>query len=115
MLTDGIEGVYVETHNWGKTAKFLQELGFKVEFSTDHGSGMLRNGDGPYVFSEEVPEDHQPVEMQVLLRVADDDACNPGPPVEVVKPFEDTHYGTREMQVRDLMDAPGALQAPARP
>ena len=28
MATEGIEGVYVETRNWGKTARFLQELGF---------------------------------------------------------------------------------------
>ena len=27
MTTDGIEAVFLETHNWGKTAKFLQALG----------------------------------------------------------------------------------------
>ena len=47
MATEGIEGIYVETHNWGKTARFFRELGFAIEFETDHGSGMLRCGDGP--------------------------------------------------------------------
>ncbi len=111
MATEGIEGVYVETHNWGKTAKFLQSLGFDVEFSTEHGSGMFRNGDGPYLFVEEQPEDHE-LQVQMLLRVADADACNPGPPAEVVRPFEDTHYGTREMHVRDPDGRIWSLQAP---
>ena len=113
MATEGIEGVYVETRNWGKTVRFLQELGFDVEFATDHGSGMLRNGEGPYVFVEEVPEADQP-QVQVLLRVADAGACQPGPPVEVVSPFEDTHYGTSEMRVRDPDGRIWSLQAPAQ-
>jgi len=56
MTTDGIEAVFLETHNWGKAAKFLQALGFELEFSTDHNSGQLRNGDGPSVFIAEIPE-----------------------------------------------------------
>lgn len=35
MATKGIEAVFVETHNWGKAAKFFQALGFELEFSTD--------------------------------------------------------------------------------
>ena len=60
MTTEGIEAVFLETHNWGKAAKFFQALGFELEFSTDHSSGQLRNGDGPYVFIAEVPEDREP-------------------------------------------------------
>jgi hypothetical protein len=55
MTTKGIEAMFLETHNWGKAVKFWQELGFELEFSTDHGSGQLRNGDGPYLFIAEVP------------------------------------------------------------
>ena len=58
--TEGIEAVFLETHNWGKSAKFFQALGFELEFATDHDSGQLRNGDGPYVFIAEVPEDQEP-------------------------------------------------------
>lgn len=34
MSTDGIEAVFVETHNWGKSAKFFQSLGYELEFGT---------------------------------------------------------------------------------
>jgi hypothetical protein len=46
MTTEGIEAVFLETHNWDKSAKFFQGLGFEIEFATDHNSGQLRNGDG---------------------------------------------------------------------
>jgi hypothetical protein len=90
MATEGIEAVFVETRNWGKAG----------------------NGDGPYVFVAEVPEDREP-QVQVVLKVADADAFRPDPAIEVVTPFEDTHYGTREMTVRDPDGRVWSLQAPA--
>lgn len=113
MATEGIEAVYLETHNWGKSAKFFRELGFEVEFETDHGSGQLRNGDGAYIFLVEVPEGQEP-QTQIALKVAEEDAFRPGPVVEVVSPFEDTHYGTREMIVRDPDGRCWNLQAPGK-
>jgi len=109
--TDGIEAVFLETHNWGKAARFFQALGFELELETDHASGQLRNGDGPYLFIAEVPED-QEVGIQVVLEVTDEDALRLDPVVEVVAPFEDTHYGTREMTVRDPDGRLWSLQAP---
>jgi hypothetical protein len=111
MTTEGIEAVFLETHNWGKAAKFFQALGFELEFATDHASGQFRNGAGPYVFVAEVPEDREP-QMQIALRVPD--AFSLDPAVEVVTPFEDTHYGTREMTVRDPDGRVWSLQAPAK-
>ena len=113
MATEGIEAVFLETRNWGKAAKFFQALGFDLEFSTDHSSGQLRNGDGPYVFIAEVPGDREP-QVQVMLKVADEDAFRPDPAIEVVTPFEDTHYGTREMTVRDPDGRLWSLQARAK-
>jgi hypothetical protein len=113
MTTEGIEGVYVETHNWGKAAGFFQALGFDVDFSTDHGSGLLRNGGGPYLFLSEIPENREP-QVQIILKVADADAFRPDPAVEVITPFEDTHYGTKEMTVRDPDGRIWSLQAPAK-
>jgi uncharacterized glyoxalase superfamily protein PhnB len=110
--TEGIEAVFLETHNWGKAAKFFQALGFELEFATGHGSGQLRRGDGPYVFIAEVPED-KAVGMQVVLHVPDADALHLDPIVEVVTPFADTHWGTREMTVRDPDGRTWSLQAPA--
>ena len=110
MPTEGIEAVFLETHNWGKAAKFFQALGFELEFATDHNSGQLRNGDGPYVFIAEVPEDREP-QVQVVLKVPGADALALDPVVEVVTPFADTHYGTREMTVRDPDGRLWTLQA----
>jgi len=113
MSTEGIEAVFLETHNWGKAAKFFQTLGYQVEFATDHASGQLRNGAGPYIFIAEVPADREP-QMQIMLKVPDADAFRPDPAVEVVTEFEDTHYGTREMTVRDPDGRIWSLQAPAK-
>jgi uncharacterized glyoxalase superfamily protein PhnB len=111
MSTEGIEAVFLTTHNWGKAAKFFQTLGFELEFATDHDSGQLRNGSGPYVFIAEVPEDEEPA-MQIVLKVADAGAFSTSAAVEVVTPFADTHYGTREMTVRDPDGRIWSLQAP---
>lgn len=113
MFTDGIGALVLETHNWGKTAKFLQALGFTLEFETDHNSGQLRHGDGPPIFVAEIPADQQP-HVQVALRVADADAFRPDPVLDIVSPFRDTHYGTREMLVRDPDGRLWNLQAPGR-
>ena len=113
MSTEGIEAVFLETHNWGKSAKFFRTLGFELEFETDHNSGQLRNGDGPPVFIAEVPEDHD-THAQIVLKVADSDAVDLDPAVEVVAPFDDTHYGTREMTVRDPDGRHWVLQAPGK-
>ena len=113
MTTEGFEAVFLESHNWGKAAKFWQALGFELEFDTGHESGQLRNGAGPYVFVAEVPQSKQP-DLRVVLKVADADAFRPDPAVEVVSPFEDTHYGTREMTVRDPDGRLWTLQAPIK-
>lgn len=112
MTTDGIEAVFLETHNWGKTAKFLQALGYELEFDTGHNSGQLRNGDGPYVFVAEVPED-QSTDTRIVFRVDDADAFTADPIVDVVTPFAPTHWGTQEMVVRDPDGRLWSIQAPA--
>lgn len=115
MGTDGIEAVFLETHNWGKAAKFFQALGYRLELDTGHGSGQLRHdGGGPYVFIAEVPED-QPTGTRLVLRVADAATFDPEPIVEVVTPFEATHWGTQEMTVRDPDGRLWSVQAPVAP
>jgi hypothetical protein len=113
MSTEGIEAVYLETHNWGKAAKFFQGLGYELEFDTGHSSGQLRNGDGPYVFIAEVPPDRE-TGTRLVLKVPDADGFRPADGVEVVTPFEETHFGTREMTVRDPDGRLWNLQAPAK-
>lgn len=111
MTTEGIEAVFLETHNWGKAAGFFRSLGYELDFETDHNSGQLRNGDGPTVFVAEVPGTREP-RMRPVLRVPDADRFAPGPGVEVVTPFEETHFGTRMATVRDPDGRLWSLQAP---
>jgi uncharacterized glyoxalase superfamily protein PhnB len=113
MATEGIEAVFLTTHNWGKAAKFFQALGYELEFETDHNSGQLRNGEGPYLFIAEVPESQAP-QMQLVMKVADAEAFRADPAVEVVTPFADTHWGTKEMTVRDPDGRTWSLQAPGK-
>jgi uncharacterized glyoxalase superfamily protein PhnB len=110
-MTEGIEAVYLETHNWGKSAKFFQKLGYTVEFETDHNSGQLRNGDGPWIFVAEVPESQQPG-IQLVLAVADEDAVALDS-LDVATPFETTHWGARELTLRDPDGRVWRLQARA--
>jgi hypothetical protein len=110
MTTTGIEAVFLETHNWGKSAGFFQSLGFTLDFETDHNSGLLRNGDGPYVFIAEVPADRAPG-MQLVLKLADEKAL---PDVDVASQLQETHYGTTEMTVRDPDGRLWTLQAPGK-
>lgn len=81
-----------------------------MEFETDHDSGQLRNGDGPYLFISEVPQTHEP-SIALVLAVADEDAVDDG--LDVVTPFETTHWGAREMAVRDPDGRVWRLQARA--
>jgi uncharacterized glyoxalase superfamily protein PhnB len=113
MTSEGIEAVFLTTHNWGKAARFFQGLGYELEFDTGHSSGQLRNGDGPFLFIAEVPADQQP-SLRLVLKVPDADSFQADPAVEVVTPFEETHFGTREMTVRDPDGRLWSLQAPAK-
>ncbi|SKA21641.1 Ribbon-helix-helix protein, copG family [Enhydrobacter aerosaccus] len=109
--TEGIEAVFLTTHNWGKAAKFFQALGYTLEFETDHNSGQLRGASGPYLFIAEVPKAQEP-QIQLVIKVADEAKFQPAPNVEIVTPFQDTHWGTREMTVRDPDGRTWSLQAP---
>jgi hypothetical protein len=113
MATEGIEGVHLETHNWGKAAKFLRTLGYEAEFTTDHGSGLLRNGPGPYVLVTEIPADRTP-QAHLILKVADAAAFPPDASLDVVTPFEETHYNTQRMTIRDPDGRVWSVEAPTK-
>ncbi|HAP75436.1 MAG TPA: glyoxalase [Acidimicrobiaceae bacterium] len=99
MSTNGFDHVYMETHDWAASVAFWAALGFEVEFSTDHGSGMLRNpAGGPTVFLAQQPwEDPLAVELYLAAPAG----YEPPPGVEVVHPFTPTHWGTQVMVIRD--------------
>jgi hypothetical protein len=114
VSTEGIEAVFLTTHNWGRAAKFFQALGYELEFDTGHGSGQLRNGAGPSVFIAEVPAEHE-LQTRIVLRVPDAERFRADGIVEVVKPFAETHYGTSEMTVRDPDGRQWTLSTPSAP
>jgi hypothetical protein len=97
MAVDGVHSIYVETHNWGKSARFWQDLGFTLDLDLGTSGIFRAPSGGPYVFLEEVPED-QPLQLTPYFRLV-----NPDLPaaVEVVTPLEPTHWDTKVMEVRD--------------
>jgi len=111
MATDGIEGFYVETRNYGATAAFWSSLGFRKVLETDHGSGQWDHpAGGPFVF---IAEQHdRDLEMHPMLRVADAAAFNPARTPEFVQPFTLQHWGALEAIVRDPDGRNVSLHAP---
>ena len=99
MTTQGLEHLYLETHNWGRSVAFWEALGFKIDFETDHHSGQLVAPNGTRIFlAEQSPQ--EPVGSDIYLGVGHPP---PRPPesIDVVFDWTDTHWGTQVMTVRD--------------
>lgn len=113
MTTNGIEGLLIETHNWGKTVAFWKALGYELEFETDHHSGQLRHPNGgPYLFIAERPESQA---LQVVPALSVRDAAQFTPPKSgtVEQPFEEQHWGALEMRLADPDGRSIGIHAPA--
>lgn len=111
MATEGFEGFYVETRNYGATAAFWSSLGFRSAFETGHGSGQWEHpAGGPYVFINERHDAE--LSTHPILRVADATAFSPDRPVDFVSPFTAEHWGVMEALISDPDGRPVSLQAP---
>jgi hypothetical protein len=111
MATEGFQGFYLETRNYGATAAFWASLGFENVFETDHGSGQWRHPNGgPYVFIAE--QQGEPLETHPILHVADAAAFAPRRPPDYARPFEPQHWGVVEALLRDPDGRMVSLQAP---
>lgn len=111
MATEGFEGFYVETRNYGAMAAFWASLGFESAFETDHGSGQWEHPrGGPYVFINEQHDGE--LETHPILRVADSLAFAPDRPADFVQPFTPQHWVVVEAVVRDPDGRNVSLQAP---
>ena len=111
MTTEGIEGYYVMTRNYGATAAFWKSLGYEPTFESDHGSGQWINpAGGPYVFIDE--QQGEELETHPILRVPDAEAFAPERPLDLVRDFAPQHWGVLEAVVRDPDGRPVSLQAP---
>jgi hypothetical protein len=111
VATEGFEGFYVETTNYGATGAFWESLGFVNSFETDHHSGQWEHPKGgPWVFIAERPGPE--VETYPIFRVADAAAFAPSRPLEYARAFEPMHWDVLEALVRDPDGRTVALQAP---
>jgi hypothetical protein len=111
VATEGIEGFYLETRNYGATAAFWASMGFKNVFATDHGSGQWEHpGGGPYVFINEQHESD--LSTRPILHVADSTAFQPDRPTDFAQPFTPEHWGAVEALIRDPDGRVVSLQAP---
>jgi len=99
-MTKGVETIVLETHNFGKTVKFWQQLGYTLQFETDHGSGLLVNkSGGPDLFIAERPRERA---LRVELHLTSPDAVTrPPAPVEIVGDWHPSHWGTQLLEIRD--------------
>jgi hypothetical protein len=100
-MTNGLQGLLIETHNWGKTVAFWKALGYELEFETDHHSGQLRHpSGGPFLFIAERPEG-TPIQVQPVLAANDAATFTPPSSGTVVRPFEAQHWGVLELLLAD--------------
>lgn len=101
MTTEGIQGLLIETHNWGKTIAFWKALGYELEFETDHNSGQLRHpSGGPYLFIAERALG-TPLEVKLAVGVADAATFSPPSSGKVVRAFEPQHWPVLELLLAD--------------
>jgi hypothetical protein len=112
MATHGVEGLIIQTRNWGKTVAFWQALGYRIEFETGRNSGRLEHpGGGPYLFVVERPDAEDP-EIQPLVATSDADSFQPPRAGTVEHPFTARHWGAAEMLLRDPDGRHVSVQAP---
>jgi hypothetical protein len=112
MTTKGIEGVLVETHNWGKAVAFWKSLGYELELETDHHSGRLVHpGGGPWIFVAERPPQQA---LKIVLGFQTESATTFEPPSSgtVTEPFAKTHWGTVQMILGDPDGRDVSVEAP---
>ncbi len=67
MSSNGIEGLIVETHNWGKSIAFWRDLDYDLE----HSLVLRHPAAGPFIYLVERPETQN---LEVLPIVAVEDS-----------------------------------------
>ena len=112
MSTQGIQGIMIETSSWKESKDFWTQLGFNLDFETDHGSGQFSHPDGgPYVFVAERTEGAT-LEVQPVLGVTDSESFTPPAAGKVAIEFKPRHWGVMEMLVRDPDGRRLSIQGP---
>ena len=101
MNTNGIDHMVIETYDWEAGLAFWGGLGYEIEHDTGHRSGMLRNpAGGPGLFLREQSME-EPLGFDLYLSTASAAGFVVPANAVVVRPFTDTHWGTKVMSLRD--------------
>jgi hypothetical protein len=112
MSSKGIEGLIIETHNWGKSVAFWRGLGYELDFETDHHSGQLRHpSGGPFIFLAERPVT-QSLEFQPIIAVEDPTDFEAPSAGAVEREFTPRHWEVSEMLLLDPDGRRFSVQAP---
>jgi methyltransferase (TIGR00027 family) len=112
MSTKGIDGLLIETHNFGKSVAFWKSLGYELEFETDHHSGRLRHpAGGPYLFIAERPPSQV---LKIVPGLSVESASEFEPPTSgtIARPFIKEHWGALQMLLADPDGREVAIEAP---
>jgi hypothetical protein len=109
MKMDGIDYVYVETHDWDRSADFWMALGFKLTLRIEDAGRFEPTDGGPGVFVEVVPPE-QPLTTQIYLRCGEAERLPDR--VDVVEDFAPSHWGTELATVRDPDGRTFVIQRP---
>jgi hypothetical protein len=113
MTTSGIEGLAIETYNWGKAVAFWQGLGFVVDLETGHGSGRLSHPTGgPYLFIIEKPDGEPLSAITPVVAIEDVRAFKRPRSGVMVSDFAPTHWGTVELIMQDPDGRTVSVQGP---
>ena len=107
MSSKGIEGLIVETHNWGKSVAFWRDLGYDLEESL-----VLRHpAGGPFIYLIERPET-QSLEVLPIVAIEDSETFTPPAAGTIQRGFEPQHWGVSEMLPLDPDRRPISVQSP---
>ena len=107
MTTNGIVGLAVGTHNWGKSVAFWQDLGYELEDSL-----VLRHpAVGPFVYLIEQPST-EGLEVRPIVAIDDITAFRTPTAGSVHRGFEPQHWGVSEMLLLDPDQRPISIQGP---
>ncbi len=100
MSSQGIEYVYMETHNWHKTVKFRHDLGYELDLDLGSSGRLVNPAGGVPLFIEEVPAERE-LALQLYLGAGSEIETT----AQVLEPGHDSHWGSRLLEIRDPDEA----------
>ena len=92
-MTNKITYIFLETHNWGKTVKYWQQIGYEVDLDLGTSGRMVNAAGGPALFITEMPEGH---ELSTQIAIRTDEAGWQPEPVHLSSPLTQSGKNVRK-------------------